>query len=567
VTSGTDTGVHEVFDMSSEFVDRMAALRPSAATYQGIPGHDGKWDDFSPAGSEEIVRFIQGYEKRLAALPKAADRWSELAMRVMADHLALERTYYEDGDDMLDLNNIASTFQTIRQVFDIMDTGTPEGWSNVIQRVETIGKPLEGYRKTLEKGLAKNVTASIRQTKAVIEQSRVQAGPDSFYRRLPENMKAAGITDAALAARLDAAIPVACAAFAAFADWLETTYLPKATPVDAAGRERYARQTRRFLGMTIDPEETYRWGWSQVREIEAAMLDVAAQIKPGASVPEVFALLKSDKSRAARDIPDFVRIMTERQMRALGDLDGKHFDIPDPVRRVEVKIAPRGGALGAYYIQPSEDFSRPGTVWYSLAPDETHDIPLYDHISTAYHEGFPGHHLQCAMQVYLSDHLSRLHRLSVWYPGYGEGWALYTERLMNELGYLEKPEYVLGMLNAQLFRACRVVIDIGCHLGLKVPMEETSFHPGETWNYELGVEMMEKRAFQDPQYASSEVTRYLGWPGQAIAYKVGERVIMELREELKKAKGASFSLKDFHQRVVGSGPVGLELLRELVLRD
>ena len=120
MNSGTDTGVHEVFDMSSEFVDRMAALRPSAATYQGIPGHDGKWDDFSPAGGEEIVRFIQGYEKRLAALPKPVDRWSDLAMRVMADHLALERTYYEDGDDMLDLNNIASTFQTIRQVFDIM---------------------------------------------------------------------------------------------------------------------------------------------------------------------------------------------------------------------------------------------------------------------------------------------------------------------------------------------------------------------------------------------------------------------------------------------------------------
>ena len=567
MTSGTDTGVHEVFDLSSEFVDRMAALRPTMATYQGLPGHDGAWDDFSPAGGEAILRFIAGYERRLAALPKAEDRWADLAIKIMAEHLRLERTYYEDGDDMLDLNNIASTFQTIRQVLDLMDTSTVQGWTNMVTRVETIGTALEGYRKTLEKGLNQGVVASIRQVKAVIEQSRVQAGPESFFRRLPGNLTESGVQDAAIAARLDAAVPVACAAFGAFGDWLEQVYLPKATPVDAAGPERYARQTRRFLGMTIDPEETYRWGWTQVREIEAAMRDVAAQIKPGASVPEVFALLKSDKARAARDIPDFVRIMTERQMRALGELDGKHFDIPEPIRHVEVKIAPRGGALGAYYIQPSEDFTRPGTVWYSLAPDETHDIPLYDHISTAYHEGFPGHHLQCGLQVYLADHLSRLHRLSVWYPGYGEGWALYTERLMHELGYFEKPEYVLGMLNAQLFRACRVVIDIGCHLGLKVPMEETSFHPGETWNYELGVELMQKRAFQDLQYAASEVTRYLGWPGQAIAYKVGERVIMELRDELKKRKGAAFSLKDFHARVIGSGPVGLELLRELVLKD
>ncbi len=567
MTSGTDTGVHEVFDLSSEFVDRMAALRPTIATYQGIRGHDDKWDDFSPAGGDAARKFIVDYERRLAALPPSEDRWARLAIQVMGEHLKLERTYFDDGDDMLDLNNIASTFQTIRQVFDVMDTGTAEAWGNMITRIETIARPLTGYRETLAKGLAAGKTVSIRQVESVIEQSRVQAGPESFFRRLPATLAGSGVKDPAISARLDAAIPVACAAYAAFADWLEGAYLPKALPQDAVGRERYARQTRRFLGMTIDPEETYAWGWEQVRSLEAAMRAVADQIKPGATVPEVFEILKTDKTRAAKDIPDFVRIMTERQMQALKQLDGEHFDVPAPIRNVLVKIAPKGGALGAYYIQPSEDFSRPGTVWYSLAPDETHDIPLYDHISTAYHEGFPGHHLQCGIQVFLADHLSRLHRLSVWYPGYGEGWALYTERLMDELGYFEKPEYVLGMLNAQLFRACRVVIDIGCHLELKIPASETSFHPGETWNYALGVEMMEQRGFQDPQYAASEVTRYLGWPGQAIAYKVGERVIMELREQLKHKKGAAFSLKDFHARVLNSGPVGLELLRELVLQD
>ncbi|MEP7028660.1 MAG: DUF885 domain-containing protein [Candidatus Eisenbacteria bacterium] len=567
MTTGTDTGVHEVFDLSSEFVDRMAALRPSMATYQGIAGHDASWDDFSPAGGEVIRRFIADYQKRLAGLPPAENRWAQLAVQVMADHLELERLYYEDGDDLLDLNNIASTFQTIRQVFDLMDTETAEGWTNLVTRIETLGRPLTGYRETLAKGLAQGTTVAARQVRAVIEQARVQAGPESYFRRLPATLAGSGVKDAALAARLDAAIQVACAAYGEFADWLESAYLPKASPRDAVGRERYARQTRRFLGMTIDPEETYAWGWEQVRSIEAAMRKVGEQIKPGATLPEVFELLKSDKARAAKDIPEFVRIMTERQVQALAQLDGAHFDVPAPIREVQVKIAPKGGALGAYYIQPSEDFSRPGSVWYSLAPDETHDIPLYDHISTAYHEGFPGHHLQCGTQVFLADRLSRLHRLSVWYPGYGEGWALYTERLMDELGYLEKHEYVLGMLNAQLFRACRVVIDLGCHLELAIPASETSFHPGETWNYDLGVEMMEQRGFQDPQYAASEVTRYLGWPGQAISYKVGERVIMELREQLKQRKGAAFSLKDFHARVLNTGPVGLELLRELVLRD
>ena len=432
-------------------------------------------------------------------------------------------------------------------------------------RLETIDAAIDGYRATLEAGRKQGKTVAVRQVKATVEQGRINAGPDSYFHRLPGQLAAAKVGDAALATRIEAAATKARAAFESLAHYLETTYLPAATPKDAVGRERYLRQTRRFLGMTIDPEETYAWGWQQVRSIEREMKKVAAEIAPGKSLSEVFALLKKDKSRCAPDRESFVRLMTERQVRALADLDGRHFDIPDEVRRVEVKIAPPGGALGAYYIQPSEDFTRPGTVWYSLAPDEVADIPLFGHITTAYHEGFPGHHLQCGTQVALADRLSRLHRLSVWYPGYGEGWALYTELLMHELGYFEKPEYVLGMLGAQMFRACRVVIDIGSHLELPIPTDDASFHPGEAWTFDIAVELLTQRCSEEADYARSEVTRYYGWPGQAIAYKVGERVIMDTREELKRRQGASFRLKDFHARVLGSGPVGLELLRERVL--
>jgi uncharacterized protein (DUF885 family) len=567
VVPPTETRVHDVFDLSSEFVDRMAALRPMVATYQGLPGYDHRWDDLSPAGGKAVVDFLAGYQKRLAALPPADDPWARLAVQVMDEHLRLERAFYEDGDDVLDLNNIASTFQSLRQVFDLMDHQTAEGWSNLVRRMETLDQAIEGYRQTLESGRASGRTVAVRQVRAAVEQGRINAGPKSYFHRLPGLFAESGVDDASLRARLEAAVPHACAAFGSLADYLEVTYLPHATPRDAVGRERYARQTRRFLGMTIDPEETYAWGWEQVRSLEREMRSVAESIAPGRSLPEVFQLLKQDKARCARDRDEFVRLMTERQERALAELDGRHFDIPDVVRRVEVKIAPPGGALGAYYIQPSEDFTRPGTVWYSLAPEEVADIPLYGHITTAYHEGFPGHHLQCGIQVALADRLSRLHRLAVWYPGYGEGWALYTELLMHELGYFEKPEYVLGMLNAQMFRACRVVIDIGSHLELPIPREEEGFHPGEPWTFDIAVELLTRRCGEEEDYARSEVTRYYGWPGQAISYKVGERVIMDLREELKARHGAAFRLKDFHARVLGSGPVGLELLRERVLAD
>ena len=254
--------------------------------------------------------------------------------------------------------------------------------------------------------------------------------------------------------------------------------------------------------------------------------------------------------------------MTERQHLALAELDGVHFDVPPAIKKLDVRIAPPGGSLGAYYVQPSEDYSRPGTVWYSIGDQRA--IPLWDEVSTAYHEGFPGHHLQCGVQLSLADRLSRLHRVAIWHPGYGEGWALYAERLMDELGYLEKPEYVLGMLAAEMLRACRVVIDLGLHLGYRIPADAV-FHPGEAWTFETAVEMLTNLAFLYPDYATSEVVRYLGWPGQAISYKLGARVILELRAEWRARRAGEADLKEFHARVLGSGPVGLDHLRELVM--
>jgi uncharacterized protein (DUF885 family) len=136
--------------------------------------------------------------------------------------------------------------------------------------------------------------------------------------------------------------------------------------------------------------------------------------------------------------------MQERQEIALRELDGTHFDVPEPIRTIAVKMAPPGGSLGAYYYSPSEDFSRPGTVYWSKGDKQ--QIHLFDEVSTAYHEGFPGHHLQTGLQLTAGDRFSRLQKLMVWYSGSGEGWALYAEDLMEELGYLEKPDYVMGKL-------------------------------------------------------------------------------------------------------------------------
>jgi uncharacterized protein (DUF885 family) len=143
--------------------------------------------------------------------------------------------------------------------------------------------------------------------------------------------------------------------------------------------------------------------------------------------------------------------------------------------------------------------------------------------------------------------------------GHGEGWALYSERLMAELGYLDVPDYYMGMLSMQALRAVRVIVDIGMHLELPIPDRE-QFHPGETWNHDLAVEFTIAKTGIDHELIKSEILRYLGWPAQAISYKVGERRWLAAREAAKQRQGASFDLKKFHTDALALGPMGLAQL-------
>jgi len=273
------------------------------------------------------------------------------------------------------------------------------------------------------------------------------------------------------------------------------------------------------------------------------------------------AFLESEPGRAVEGVEPFREWMQQLQDRTIDELSGVHFDIPAPVRRIEAMIAPPGGALAMYYTGPSEDFSRPGRTWYPTGGQTR--FPLWGEVSIAYHEGVPGHHFQIATTKYLADELSRFQRLLGGTSGYVEGWALYAEKLMGELGYLENPDYYLGMLRAQAMRSVRVIVDIGMHLGLKIPASER-FHPGDTWDAQLGDIFARERSQFPLAFMQSEVTRYLGTPGQAISYKVGERCWLEAREDSKRRHGPAFELKAWHAAALNLGPMGLaQMQREL----
>ncbi|MCP4306046.1 MAG: DUF885 domain-containing protein [bacterium] len=553
---------HPIYKLSSEIVDEFARTYPDVATELGVAGHDDRWTDRSPEGAEEALGTLRRLRSEVDALPPAEDDWDRLAVELAKTTLDEEAQRFQHGDHLRDLNSMASSLQSLREIWDHMGQESDEDWANILARVERLPAAIDGYRASLDEGRRKNMAVAERQVEAGVEQCRVSAADGSRLANLVDAY-ARNHPDDGFSAQLGAAVAEARAAFAGLADYLADTYAPDAAANDGVGAERYVRAAYEFLGTNIDPVATYAWGWEQVRELAAQMKMVAAQIRPGASLHEVDQLLRTDPSRTVADSAALAEFIQGRLDDALDRLAGTHFDVPDQIRTVTVNIAPQGSSLGAYYVGPSEDFTRPGSVWWSLTPQGPY--ALFDEVSTAYHEGFPGHHLQVGVQVSLADQLSRLHRLWVWKSGSGEGWALYAERFMNELGFFEKPDYVLGWLSGQMLRACRVVIDIGAHLELPIPNGQP-FHPGEEWTFETAVEMLVEYAAQGRPHAASEITRYLGWPGQAISYKVGEQAILDIRSDAEARLGSEFDQKEFHARLLAVGPVGLDLLRSELAR-
>ncbi|MCP5025076.1 MAG: DUF885 domain-containing protein [Actinomycetia bacterium] len=545
----------DIFEVSDRAVDRFAEADPLMATEQGLAGHDHRWPDLSPDG--HAARRDLAATIRAEALACAGDdSRSALARRVLVDDCDQMIEAFDAGDHLRDLNNIVSPHQTIRHTFDQMATDSADDWEKIAARLETIHEPVDGYRASLEEGLGRGLTAARRQVGAALAQGEIAMGGDSSFLHLSDP----GL-DAPLITRLARGADHARRVFGELNDYLRTTYLPGARVDDAAGPDDHARLCRGWLGTDLDLAQTYEWGWSEVERLWGALQASCAEVVPDASAPQVMDLLQTDPTYAATSIEEFHELMIEQQEKARTAVVGLHFDIPSELQPVDVRIEMAGGASAPHYVPASEDLSRNGCVWYPVAGRSF--FPLFGEITTANHEGYPGHHLQFAAQLAQGEKLSRYQRLVSWNPGSGEGWALYAEQLMDELGQLERPEHRVGLLSSQMFRACRVAIDIGIHHRFTIP-DGATFHPGERWTPELAVELLVTRAMSPVDDATDEVVRYCGWPGQAISYKVGEQAILDLRSEAQTQGG--FDLKEFHARVLAPGAVGLDALREQVRR-
>ncbi|MEY4019374.1 MAG: hypothetical protein RLZZ590_674 [Actinomycetota bacterium] len=543
--------------IADKWVDTSAELSPSFATYIGREIGKDKIDDASP---EAHARYVGEMCKVLVELDgaKPVDKVDEVTLDALRENLNLGVEIAESGLWKRELDVIASPAQGFREIFDLSPTATEDDWKNISARLSAIPSAVEGYIRSLKEGIAAKDTPAGRQVEWVLNEVKELAGKESFFTKFAAGAKA-GETElsAGLKADVERAAVTATEGYAQLADFLANELLPNANQVDAIGRERYSLLSRRFLGAKVDLDETYEWGIEELARVTAEQNAVANEIKPGATVQEAIDVLNNDASRKLHGTKALQEWMQNLSDAAIEKLSGTHFDIAEPIKKLECMIAPsNSGAI--YYTGPTDDFSRPGRMWWSV-PAGVDEFDTWRETTTVYHEGVPGHHLQVAQAVYNRAELNSWRRLASWTSGHGEGWALYAERLMADLGFLDDAGDRLGMLDGQRMRAARVVLDIGVHLG-KPKLEGSG-----VWDFDYALDFMGKNVNMSKEFVNFEVHRYFGWPGQAPSYKIGQRIWEQTRDEYATRKGASFDIKEFHREALNLGGLGLDTLRRALL--
>ena len=545
----------DVDQIANEYFEKVLDLNPVHATELGRKGVETLYPDYSPAGEKAFARLAKKTLKKVDnVLP--IDDVDLVTLDALQERLSLYRKQHKAGFGGWQMNNIASVPQEVRSVFDLMKRNTQQDWEHIVGRMHRVTEALEGYIQTLETAREEGKVAPRRQVDIVIEQTAAYYAPGGFFDDL-----AAEVAEAVPALKDEAAAGAEAAkeGYRRLNSYLVEKLLPVAPSRDAVGRKAYSLHSRSFLGTTIDLDETYAWGVKELESIIARQREVAEEIEPGASIERAKQLLDEDPARQLHGTDELKAWMQKLADAAVENLADTHFEIGGPMRRIECCIAPTNEG-GIYYTGPSPDFSRPGRMWWSV-PEGEDTFTTWRETSTVYHEGVPGHHLQIAIATALQGTMNSWRTNMLWVSGHGEGWALYAERLMEELGYLKDPGDRMGMLNAQRMRAARVVFDIGVHCEMPIPAEwaeQLGVEPGTIWTSELGYEFLKLNLDESEGHLRFEFLRYLGWPGQAPSYKIGERLWLELRDQ---ALRRGDDMRAFHTRALLLGSVGLDTLR------
>jgi uncharacterized protein (DUF885 family) len=555
-------GLSPVFGVADRFVRRWAELEPTQGLIYGLAGTPGRLSDWSPQGRARVADALRHGLAELDRTPlrDGADRRAAVVMR---DRLQvwLASATAQDWARELDAGFLSPPAMD-RMALATAPLADADDAELLASRLSGVPGGMQGCAAALRVGLDRGRPGAGVLAQRLVAMLRASARSDGgYFQGLAAKAAALPGVDTLTARQLQEAGRAADGAYDQLADWLEREYLPRAAPDPAVGPERYERALQEHLGLTADPVELAAWAWEELDRLEGEMRREAAAGWPGVALAEVLDRLDHDPDEPSAAGPaellDWLGRLDQQVARRLGE----EFDIPPQLRVLRHELAPPGSAAGAYYLPPTEDGARPGVVVWTMPAGR---VPLWRWQTFSHHEGMPGHHLELGGVRFLPAPLSRFQTGLGEISGHSEGWALYAERFMDELGAFDRPATRLGFLISQTFRAVRVVVDTGLHLSLRVPASLADPTAGQVITPEVAVGLLVRHGWQTQDVARSEVLRYLGCPAQAVAYKIGEREWLRVRAQARH-RTPGLTNRQFHAAALRLGPLPLRLLGTEVL--
>lgn len=546
-----------VDSLADTYFATQLALYPELGTDQGLPeAEHGRITDNSLAGVRAARARMDTLYQRAATIDPAglAGRPQEVTYGVLREALEAERGRRVCREELWRVASYVNGWQAVyTDLALVQPVGTDPLRAQALERARALPRYIEHEIDNLEEGLRFGYSSPAVIVRNVLSQlDDILSGPPSrspFYSPAERDSSAAFRADLArvIEQELNPAIR-------RYRDFLREVYLPKAresfgVSANPDGEACYRATIRGFATVDVPPDSVFAIGIAEMSRIETEMRAIAARSFGGESLPALLPRLRTDPRytfRTSQEIIDTSEAVIVRAKAAMAKWFGR-------LPRADVVIQPypefrqRAGAPGQYQSAP-EDGSRPAI--FLINPSEPAGQSRADAENTAMHEAIPGHHLQIAIARERTD-LHRLSRYS-YNSGFGEGWALYAERLGDEMGLYSSDLARMGMLSSEAFRAARMIIDAGIHT--------------KGWTREQALDYLLSHTVVSRRMAEGEIDRYISWPGQAPSYMIGRIEIMRLRERARAALGERFDIRAFHDRVLENGTVPLGLLRARIER-